>query len=143
MSAHADGLDNLASLTTMDGACHELIAAGQDFGAACRPQVINAAYRTGMSSFAFMVADSAIVSFFGADSPMDGDKAVMKVTKVGLNLLMGDPPPMHDATGTCLYTNPYAGPALVKCEATLRDGSKFRATFVTDGSEPNITQFDQ
>ena len=139
-SVAAQNLDNLASLATMSGKCHKLVIGGADASALCKAMVTNAAYKTGKSSFTFVAGESAIVGFFGADSRAEGNKAVLKVEQITLNLMMGTPSTMAPANGTCTYTNPYAGPSLVQCSA-VSGGKTYSATFVSDGRSPEVKQF--
>lgn len=136
----AQNLDNLASLATMGGKCHKLVIGGADASARCNPMIVNTSYKTGKSSFAFVAGESAIVGFFGTDSRAVGDKAVLRVEQITLNLMMGTPSTMAPATGTCTYTNPYAGPSLVQCSA-VSGGKTYLATFVSDGRAPDVKQF--
>ena len=136
----AQNLDNLASLAIMSGKCHKLVIGGADASAHCKPMVTNTAYRTGKSSFTFVAGESAIVGFFGADSRAERDKAVLKVEQITLNLMMGTPSTMAPATGTCTYTNPYAGPSLLQCSA-ISGGKTYSATFVSDGRAPELKRF--
>lgn len=136
----AGELDNLATLATMDGTCHKLVIGGADATALCEPKVLNAAYKNGKSSFTFVAGDKAVVGFYGSDSRAQGNKAVLQVEAITLNLMMGRPSTMEAATGTCSYTNPYAGPSLIQCSAISSDMT-FSANFVSNGEEPAVREF--
>lgn len=135
-----ENINNIDTLATMKGKCREFIVGGKDWTTLCEPKVVNAAYRNGKASFTFIASDKAMVGFFGKDSRAQGDKATLKVEKITLNLLMGMPSTMADATGICIYTNPYNGPSVIKCSARS-SGKNFSATFVSDGREPTIQEF--
>lgn len=121
----------------MNGTCHKFIMNGEDVTEFCEGNIVNIAYSDGHSSFMFLLKDKALISFFGTDSRAIGNKATIKIEKLTINLLMGVPPTGAAASGLCTYSNPYAGPSLVECEALL-NGHPFKATFVSDGNEPSI-----
>ncbi len=124
-------------LATMDGTCHKFIMNGDDVTEFCEGKIVNVAYPDGHSSFMFLLKDKALISFYGTDSRAIGNKASIRVEKITINLLLGIPPTGDAATGVCTYSNPYAGPSLVECEASL-NGHVFKVTFVSDGREPSI-----
>jgi hypothetical protein len=45
-----------------------------------------------------------------------------------------------NAVGSCKFSNPYKGPVSIVCDADTPQGD-FAATFMTDGSPPNIKHF--
>ena len=141
-SRHARGArpSSGATLATMTGQCHTLILGGTDASAQCEGKVVNTAYRSGRSSFQFTIRDRAILGFHGVDSPAGNDQAVLRIDGISLNLMMGTPPTTSPASGTCSYTNPYAGPAMIRCSA-ISAGRRFEASFEADGRAPVLKEF--
>lgn len=141
-AGNAQGMDNLSSVVILDGQCEKLVMDGNDITNHCQSKTINAAYKNGNGSFQFLLEnDKGIISFFGQDSNSGGsDTAILTVTKVGLNLMMGTPPTYSSASGRCVYTNPFAGPAIVRCWAKM-GGKIWEANFQHDGSEPAVKEF--
>jgi hypothetical protein len=45
-----------------------------------------------------------------------------------------------EATGTCQFSNPYKGPALIECTADSERGG-FEGAFLTDGQAPDAKRF--
>ncbi len=122
---------------TLSGTCLKLILGKRDATGQCKGVIVNAAYASGASSFMFVVADTAIVSFYGKDNKAVGDNAVINVDHVTVTAV-GDPkakPVTVSAEGQCTYTNPYAGPSHVDCSARAV-GMDFTASFVSDGKPP-------
>lgn len=121
----------------MNGKCHKFTFAGAEATPLCEGKILNVTYPDGHSSFMFTLKDKALVSFYGLDARAIGDKATLRIQKLTLNLLMGTPSTGSPASGECTYTNPYAGPSLVQCRATVGT-RRFEATFVSDGNEPDL-----
>ncbi len=124
---------------TLTGTCSALIVAGVDRTAECKSNAINTAYKTGNSSFMFLMGDT-VVSFFGRDTTAVGDQATIHVTRVFVN--NGgklDERQSSDVSGTCTYTNPHKGPVRVNCETTGTKG-KYRAVFTSDGKMPEYLE---
>jgi hypothetical protein len=130
---------NRAVIGTMNGKCHKLLIGAADASSICEDKIINVAYLTGKSSFQFIAKDRAVVGFFGSDDKAMGDNAVLSVEQISLNMLMGTPSTISAASGTCTYSNPYAGPSLIQCSAKTTEG-RFEATFVSDGQEPELSE---
>ena len=127
-------------MTMLDGRCHDFTFIDSDASSLCEPSVINFAYQSGKSSFQFVLRDKAIIGFFGTDSEANGDEAVLAVESITLNLMMGEPSQNLPASGQCRYTNPYAGPSLIRCEAKTNLGT-ISSIFVSDGAEPQVQEF--
>ena len=123
----------------MNGKCHKFTFAGADATPLCEGKILNVAYPDGHSSFMFTLKDKALVSFYGLDTRAVGDKATLRIQKLTLNLLMGTPSTGSPAAGECSYTNPYAGPSLVQCRATV-GARRFEATFVSNGEAPDLME---
>ena len=136
----AQGSTKVTSLVTMNGKCHKLVLGGENASEICKPTVLNVTYANGKSSFMFVAEGLGIISFYGTDSSAKGNKAVITVEQTTLKLEMANSPTTAPATGTCSYTNPYTGPSLVQCSAVAA-GEIFQATFVSDGSKPDVKEF--
>ena len=133
---------NLAAIALLQGTCGHLVVGGKDASSRCEGKLTNSIYKTGRSGFTFLVGDLAVVTFSGADSPAKGDQATVRLDKVIFTLVgTGTPPNVVPATGTCTYTNPYAGPSHVNCSAATKSGS-FSASFVSNGEPPDLQRFN-
>ena len=127
-------------MSVMEGTCHEFVLQGTDATSICEPSIVNFAYRSGKSSFQFVLRDRAVIGFFGADEAAVGNSADLLIERISLNLLMGTETQSIPATGRCTYSHPYAGPSVIRCNASTEVG-EFKAVFVSDGREPEIQEF--
>ena len=140
--AQSAGFDNLHALAIMNGQCTQLTVAGKDSTPVCLGKITNTMYKTGRSGFIFMAGDVAVVTFSGMDTPARGDQATVHLDAIIFTLVgTGTPPNDIPATGSCTYTNPYAGPSRIQCTASTEAG-RFSASFTSDGKEPDYRQFD-
>jgi hypothetical protein len=134
-------LDNLAGLAMLNGTCSKLVVAGHDESEACVGKLSNTIYRTGRTGFVFVAGDTAVVTFSGMDTPVKGDVGSVRLDHVIFGLMgTGTDPNSLTATGSCRYTNPYAGPSHVDCTASTKIG-RFSASFVSDGEGPDMQRF--
>ena len=139
--ATAQGPQPLRSLATLSGACQQLTLAGRDASKACIGKLVNTAYRNGRSGFTFAAGDLAVITFSGIDSAAQGNHAAIRLDKVIFTLLgTGTKPNSISATGQCLYSNPYVGPAYIRCSAATNSGP-FTASFRSNGEPPELQQF--
>lgn len=136
-SGHAQGMENVDSVATLSGTCAQLVVEDKDVTSRCRGAIVNAAYKSGRSSFMFVATDVAVASFNGRDTPAKSDDAMIEVDRITLSYLKGDkqPPMAIPATGVCVYSNPWVREAKVVCTATTERGT-FSAIFVSDGTPP-------
>src|ERR1051325_6700031 len=105
----AQGSPNLRSMIFVTGSCERLTTPGRDRSASCRSTVVNLTYRGGRTSFAFTEADTAMVSFSGTREIRAGDRVTLILDMISV---ASNPGPTLDsaaATGSCDYSNPYAG----------------------------------
>ncbi len=134
----------LQSLALMNGKCIRLIIAGHDQSAHCMAKLINESFESGRTGFTFTAGDAAVISFSGMGPrqvKLTADKVYQPVDRLIFTLLgMGTPPNNLSASGSCTYTNPYAGPSHVSCTAHTAHGD-FAATFLSDGREPEVRRF--
>ena len=134
-------LSNLHAIAIMNGTCDGLVMGDKDASSGCEGKLTNTMYKTGRSGFTFLVGDLAVVTFSGADSPAKGNIARIRLDKVIFTLIgTGTKPNVVPATGTCTYTNPYAGPSHVTCSASTKSG-RFSGSFVSDGKPPDLQEF--
>jgi hypothetical protein len=141
-AASQGGLDNLATVAIMHGTCERLVVRGADHSRGCDGRIINSAHTDGRSGFAF-IDSGAVLSFAGQDSAAVGDRATLHVDQVLVSRTDSGKPPTPEnipASGTCEYTNPYAGVSTITCAATTGQGA-FGAAFRSDGRPPDVTRF--
>lgn len=145
-TAQDPGLDlqGLSGFAVLDGTCQRFIVAGKDLTNECDGTVVNTMYeRTGRTGFAFVTRSNTSVTFSGGDTPAEGDQAHSVVDRVFFSIENTESDPQAvksdvlQATGTCTYTNPYAGPSRINCSASTKDGP-FIASFLSDGNPPKI-----
>ncbi len=127
----------------MSGTCTERV---ELFGkSAVRPKckpLINTVYKDRRTGFYF-TTDDYIVTFSGVAPQVktSADSSVQPIDLVLFNdIKNGDPnnTTKLSAAGTCDFANPFRGiQVMVKCKAETSRG-RFKATFRSDGSEPEI-----
>jgi len=120
----------------LSGKCSKLTIGKKSY-ADCAPGVISTMYPNRRVGFHFSTQAGFGASFSGMDGENPTDNSdISHIDKVIINEKGGDPK-TFEATGKCLYENPYAGvPAKVACSGSLDDGRKFSALFMSDGSKP-------
>ena len=130
-------------IAVLNGTCKRLIVAGKDLSKDCEGKVTNTMYEsTRRTGFLFVTrGGDVVVNFSGLDSPAVGDHAAALLSHViftqgetGSNRAKHQ---AYVATGTCTYTNPYAGPSHINCSASTTKGL-FSASFVSDGRPPDF-----
>lgn len=136
LAQHA--LGNGGTMYIISGTCNKLVVGDKSY-ADCSPGLVSTQYPNRRVGFHFSTQIGLGVSFSG----MDGENPtrnsdVSIIDKVIINRHAGGmEADSFDATGKCLYENPYAGiPAKVTCSGRLKDGRKFNAMFISDGSKP-------
>ena len=131
------GLNNLASVATLEGRCELLVVGGTDVTAQCAGHLINSAHTDGRSGFSFFTP-GRMVDFVGADSAYVGDRATLHVDTILVartNTEVLPPPHSIRARGECTYTNPFAGISTIICAADTAEGA-FRVRFRSNGDPP-------
>ena len=132
------GLDNLASVVTLDGRCVELVVRGADASADCAGHLINSAHTDGRSGFTFFRVGREAIDFAGQDSAAVGDSATLHVDMIVIARTDTAGPPRPQtiaARGECTYTTPYIGVATIRCTAATAQG-RFSVLFRSDGRPP-------
>lgn len=138
--AASQNLGNVANLATMTGRCTTLVMPEGDMTARCTGKLINTAYRDNHSNFMAVRDDAVVVSFFGTDHAASGDVAMLDVSRVTISRGAGRKSRSIEAQGRCRYTNPFAGPSQVDCQATA-NGKIYRLSFLSDGNPPEVKYF--
>ncbi len=116
LASAQSGGSQLDSLIMMNGTCKHLLVAGHDESSSCVPKVINETFKTGRTGFTFTVGDAAVISFSGMGPrqvKLSPNKVSQPLDRILFTLIgMGSATKVNrvPATGTCVYTNPYAGP---------------------------------
>lgn len=141
-TAAAQEIPNWESVGAVQGECKKLVVAGRDRSSECRPAVAVLIYRDGRKSFAFS-GEGMMVSFSGTREESSGNEARLTLDAVTVasyaagGEVATDPSP---ATGTCEFSNPWAGRSYIRCVATTPSG-KFRGLFNSDGRPPDMQKF--
>lgn len=140
--AKAEDIKDLTAIVFLKGKCGNLMIADEEFSRGCQAKIMNTVYKSGRTGFTFFHGDFDLFTFSGVDNPAIGNRASVSLDRV----LLAPGGKEEDqvrllATGTCTYTNPYAGPSHVNCRAFTKLGT-ITASFVSDGQEPDITRFD-
>lgn len=126
------------SMSLYRGTCQNLSTPDGDVSEACAPAMIANRYSDGFVGYGFIRVDpathaQAAISFLGGSKGMT--PGTIELEGVLLNTADGDK--SFDARGTCTLAGPEDGVQSVNCEATTDDGM-YTATFVTDGSKPQV-----
>ena len=126
----------LRYLVGVTGSCNLLVV--ENLPLPCEGTLIQAEYDDGRVGFHFIATEpeGLVVSFSGPGQMQKAPSADVRILPVDGVIKPGIA--IH-ATGECLFENPYAGPARVECAARSGSGKEFRGRFLTDGSEPNVT----
>jgi hypothetical protein len=141
-SSDAQGIKDLTNIVFLNGQCTELRIGSKDARSGCTGKIFNTIYRTGRTGFTFMMGEQAVVTFSGFGKPAVGNRGFSTLDRVLLKWTgsEGEREALL-ATGTCSFTNPYAGPSHIKCKAFTKRGT-ISASFVSDGKEPEIESFE-
>lgn len=131
---------NLQSMAILTGTCERLIVADADRSAACHGALVNLTYRNGRTSFMFSDPQAQMaISFSGTSEVRAGDVVTLTVSMI--TRASGSTPTVdaEPASGTCDYSNPYAGRSYVRCTGTTASGG-FSGSFTTNGEPPDVVQ---
>ncbi len=127
-----------ATAMTLSGTCDKLVIGRQKLGDSCDGKLLSMSYPDGRVGFYFITDDGRAITFSGMDGANPTpDTDVVDLDKVIIGV-KGKPnnPKVFNASGTCKYSNPYLGEAMVTCNGKTSDGQTFSASFTTDGSPP-------
>ncbi|EJT04967.1 hypothetical protein [Rhizobium sp. CCGE 510] len=123
----------------LNGTCDKLVVGNLDWTASCDGKLMSTSYSNRRVGFHFITKDAKGASFSGMDGANPSkDADVTNIDEVILDTVgAGKNPKPFEATGKCLYSNPYTGdPTTVSCSGKMKDGRTFSAIFTTDGSPP-------
>ncbi len=117
------------------GICSRLITGADDYTEKCDAQAASVTLDDGTIMFVFSI-EGTPVGFSGDGHAVTrgfGGAGILPVdfVSLGANAELG----AFQAEGTCLFGDPYSGPANIWCVAVTEAGP-FVATFKTDGSPP-------
>lgn len=119
----------------LDGNCESLVLDGEDISADCKGSIMQVTYDIGrVGLYAF--SGDHIVTFSGQSDEVVGAEIHHHLDQFILGHTGRDPRSVP-ARGTCIYGNPFEGPARFSCEARTKSGATYTLDFVTDGSEPH------
>jgi hypothetical protein len=98
-------------------------------------------YRDGRRSYAFSDGQQAMVSFSGAVERQDDQRGTLTLDHISVATNPGPQVESEDATGTCEFSNPFAGePSFIRCSGRTASG-EFSASFRSDGRPPARQDF--
>ncbi|WP_210259179.1 hypothetical protein [Agrobacterium sp. a22-2] len=122
----------------LSGKCLRVIVGEQDMTAACSGKLGRTVLADGRSGFYFLLGQNHILTFSGTDVMRKNAKgASIKVDRLIFNEgLETNKPKVLSARGQCTYGNPSKGQITVRCSGSLRQGTKFSASFQSDGTPP-------
>ncbi|HEX3809007.1 MAG TPA: hypothetical protein VHW02_04845 [Rhizomicrobium sp.] len=125
------------TIELMMGQCHKLVAASHDLGG-CDGKLANVNLDDGSTTFSYSKTDGTALTFVGRGDDqvkVNADEVMQPIQKVIFHLKTAAPVTTA-AAGTCHYTNPFKGKAIVNCTATASTG-QFEGSFTTDGKPPS------
>lgn len=110
----------------------------------CQGKLVSFTTANGRVGFIFLIGDEGILQFSGAgakQTQLAGERASQPIDRVRFTLAKTAPEAATttDATGYCVYGNPFAGTAKVACRVISAQRT-FVAEFVTDGSPPESAE---
>jgi hypothetical protein len=122
----------------VEGRCTSFRLRGQDMTHGCLGILMFATNAAGRITTAFTFQPGSMITIAGYDLPNPGPNIdAFEVDMFTLNLnIPGVPATRSAATGRCTYTNPYAGPFIVRCSARLANGEPLEASFRSDTFRP-------
>lgn len=122
----------------LSGKCLRMVVGDQDMTAACSGKLGRTVLTDGRSGFYFLLGQNHILTFSGTDVARKNAKgASIKIDRLIFNEgLETNKPKVLSARGQCTYGNPSKGQITVRCSGSLRQGTKFSASFQSDGMPP-------
>ena len=131
--------DQIESLAFESGTCKTLVTLSKDLTDVCGAKLVNTTWRSGRAGFYFVTTTGIAVTFSGMGDGQIHPNPDVAIQPVDL-LIFGKDHETQKAVGSCRFSNPFHGVATVDCEAQTAVG-EFKASFVTDGNEPDIKRF--
>lgn len=120
---------------SLSGKCQRLTLGDADLSGACTDSLLQITYDTGRVGLYAFTSGQQIYTFSGTSDEMVGSEIHQQLDQVILGRGDGEIG-SREVSGTCIYENPFAGPALVTCTARDSDGMGYSLTFLTDGTAP-------
>ncbi len=115
------------------GACKILSLEKSDKGADCLGTMVETTYAGDRTDFLFTTKDKLSVTFRGTGAPtVDPNDASSLQTLDAVIVSKDNRPSRSQATGTCRFSPPIAGPSPIICRAQSWLGL-FQAVFLTNG----------
>lgn len=125
------------SMMSMTGKCTQLVFGKTNLTRSCEGKILSTTYDDGRVGFYFILTTGSIFTISGMDLPNPSKNSdALRIDKVIFNMEGGAPVTTANASGKCVYTNPYAGKATVTCTGKTSKGEKIAAKFVSDGRPP-------
>lgn len=139
--ASGSAADELKTVTSVDGRCEKLILPEQDRSTECDGKILQTTYASGRSGFYVGIAGGAVTFSGMSQSQPDDAVQLQSVDRVFLNFGTDKTrPAARPVTGSCGYTNLFAGGSTVNCTAIDEGGGAYLLQFTTDGVTPRISK---
>ena len=144
-SAHADDAPRkMTAMTFMKGLCRHMTMNGEELKP-CKGTLASFSYDDGRQSFIFAngsltTQDTQMTITFSGNAQGQVAQADGSVTRPVDLVISGSTPQNmtdHPATGTCTFSDPFAGVAKISCQAKT-DTANWTGEFITDGGKPDV-----
>jgi hypothetical protein len=140
--APARAESKLIATVVAQGACQKLTIGDTDRTADCKGTLLNTEYDDERTGFYFVTTTDQMTVTFSTrgdqEQKIDADTITAPVDMVIVS--SAGKIDKLEATGTCQFSNPYKGPALIECTADSERGG-FEGAFLTDGQAPDAKRF--
>lgn len=123
----------LSFMMSVSGTCTNLMLSGEALD--CQGTLIHTEYDDGRLGFYFVAKapNKKIITFSGRGQEQRAPSENVRIQPID-GVILSDG--IVNASGECLFENPYAGPAQIRCAAKSASGSEYFGQFLTDGAEP-------
>lgn len=131
-AALADNNPGADGTMVLPGKCLHLSIGTTNFTADCKGEIANV-NGGGDVSFMFSIRTGGIISFQGNGRKVTGNKttARLPLTFVNIGSGVGELLGVDRASGSCTFTDPFAGPATIFCSAQTKQFGPVSARFRT------------
>ena len=126
------------------GTCSKLLVSGHDFTAACQSRVSNIDYSDGYVSFSYSAGRDFVLTFAGNGRRQvhDGPDTAIQPIDTMSSSIAGQSSKPSRVVGSCRFSNPYKGPAIINCGVDIEGGGRAQAEFESDGNLPIFLPVD-
>ena len=124
----------VVNMLTMGGLCSELRLGKDDLTPACGSHLMQMVYDDGRAGLYAFAADQ-IFAFSGTSDQVVDNRIHQVLDKVILGK-SADDVMEFPVRGSCVFENPFEGPAEFTCDARGPEGLTFALRFTTDGNAP-------